>query len=222
MPYRLRVKICGVTNVEDAGTAALLGADALGFNFWEGSKRHVTPEAAGAILRELPPFVEPVALYVNQPLKAVFRALNSLGRIHTFQWHGTRRELCDAYPFRMISAFAVRDRPGLADVTRYLDTARAAGKAPAAVLVDAYAPGQHGGTGLRAPWDLLAEFKPPEPLILAGGLTPDNVAEAIRLVRPYAVDVATGVESAPGHKDAELMRRFIGNAHEAAAKFGGA
>jgi phosphoribosylanthranilate isomerase len=222
MPYRLRVKICGVTTVEDADTAAMLGADALGFNFWEGSKRHVTPEAAQTILRELPPFVEPVALYVNQPLRAVFQALNSIGRIRTFQWHGTQRELCDAYPFRMITAFAVRDRPGLSEVTRYLDTARSAGKAPAAVLVDAYAVGQYGGTGQRAPWHLLAEFKPPEPLILAGGLTPDNVAEAIRLVRPYAVDVATGVESSPGRKDPELMRRFIGTAQEAAAKFRGA
>jgi phosphoribosylanthranilate isomerase len=103
-------------------------------------------------------------------------------------------------------------------VTRYLDTARAGGKAPAAVLVDAYAPGQFGGTGQRAPWHILAEFKPPEPLILAGGLTPENVAEAVRLVRPYAVDVAGSVESAPGRKDAEKMRRFIASAHEAAAK----
>ena len=79
-------------------------------------------------------------------------------------------------------------------------------------------PGEHGGTGRTAPWSLLAEFKPPEPLILAGGLTPDNVAEAIYVVRPYAVDVASGVESAPGRKDQEKMRRFIGNAHEAAAK----
>ncbi len=221
MSYRLRVKICGVTTIEDADTAALLGADALGFNFWEGSKRHVKPEQAQAILRELPPFVEPVALYVNQPLREVFQALNAIGRIRTFQWHGRKHELCDAYPFQMIAAFAVRDRAGLAEVTRYLDTARSAGKAPSAVLVDAYAVGQYGGTGQRAPWHLLSEFRPPEPLILAGGLTPDNVAEAIRLVRPYAVDVATGVESSPGRKDTEMMRRFIGNAHEAAAKFGG-
>jgi phosphoribosylanthranilate isomerase len=222
MQHRLRIKICGVTTVEDADTAALLGADALGLNFWEGSKRHVTPDAALAILRELPPFVEPVALYVNQPLRVVFQALNALGRIRTFQWHGTQRELCDAYPFQMISAFAVRDPLHLAEVTRYLDTARSAGKAPSAVLIDAYAVGQHGGTGKCAPWHLLADFKPPEPLILAGGLTPDNVAEAIRMVQPYAVDVATGVESAPGRKDTEKMRRFIGNAHEAAAKFLGA
>ncbi len=219
MSYRLRIKVCGITTVEDARDAAVLGADALGLNFYEGSPRRVAPDTAQAIVRDLPPFVEPVALYVNQPLRAVFQALNSLGGVRTFQWHGGRPELCDAYPFRMIAAFAVRDRGSLADITHYLETARGLGKAPAAILVDAHVPGQHGGTGQRAPWDLLADFRPPEPLILAGGLTPENVAEAVRLVRPYGVDVASGVESAPGRKDVEKMRRFIGNAHEAAARF---
>jgi phosphoribosylanthranilate isomerase len=218
MSMRLRIKVCGVTTVEDARAAAALGADAIGLNFYEGSKRHISPDAARPILRELPPFVEPVALYVNQPLSAVFHALNVLGRVRTFQWHGTPRELSDCYPFQMIAAFPVKDRAGLAEVTRYLDAARAVGRVPAAVLVDAHVPGQHGGTGRTAPWDLLVDFKPPEPLILAGGLTPENVAEAIHVVRPYAVDVASGVESAPGRKDAEKMRRFIGNAFEAAAR----
>jgi phosphoribosylanthranilate isomerase len=218
MQHRLRIKVCGVTTIEDACAAASLGADAVGLNFYEGSKRYIAPDAALPILRELPPFVEPVAVYVNQPLKAVFNGLNGLGRVRTFQWHGSRPDLCDAYPFQMIAAFPVRDRAGLAEIARYLDAARSVGRAPAAVLVDAYVPGEHGGTGRTAPWSLLAEFKPPEPLILAGGLTPDNVAEAIYVVRPYAVDVASGVESAPGRKDQEKMRRFIGNAHEAAAK----
>jgi phosphoribosylanthranilate isomerase len=218
MSQRLRIKVCGVITPEDAGSAAALGADAVGLNFYEGSPRFIPPEVARAILRHLPPFVEPVGLFVEQPLHTVFHALNALGRIRSFQWYGSRRELCDAYPFQMIVAFAVRDRDSLGEITRYLDAARAAGKAPAAVLVDAHVPGQHGGTGRRAPWHALAEFKPPEPLILAGGLTPDNVAEAVRLVRPYAVDVASGVESAPGRKDPEKMRRFIANAHEAAAK----
>lgn len=218
MTQRLRIKVCGVTTPQDALTAALLGADAIGLNFFEGSKRFVTPDAAQAILRELPPFVEPVGLFVNEPLRMVFQMLNGLGRIRSFQWYGSQRELCDAYPFQMIAAFPVRDQNSLAEITRYLDAARGMGKAPSAVLVDAHVPGQHGGTGQRAPWQLLADFKPPEPLILAGGLTPDNVAEAVRLVRPYAVDVASGVESAPGVKDAEKVRRFIARAHEAAAK----
>jgi phosphoribosylanthranilate isomerase len=218
MAYRLRIKVCGVTTPQDARTAALLGADALGLNFFVGSKRFIKPDVARAILRELPPFVEPVALFVNEPLRRVFEALNALGRVRSFQWHGSQRELCDSYPFLMIAAFPVRDQNSLAEITRYLDAARGLGKAPAAVLVDAAVPGQHGGTGRRAPWHLLADFKPPEPLILAGGLTPDNVAEAVRLVRPYAVDVAGGVESAPGRKDPEKVRRFIANAREAAAK----
>jgi phosphoribosylanthranilate isomerase len=221
MHQRLRIKICGVTTVEDADNAARLGADALGLNFWEGSKRHITHDAATAILRQMPPFVEPVALYVNVPLRTVFESLNGLGRIRTFQWYGQRPELCDAYPFQMIPAFAVRDKNSLAEITRYLDAAREFGKAPAAVLVEPHVAGQYGGTGQRAPWDLLAEFRIPEPLILAGGLTPENVGEAVRLVRPYAVDVAGGVESAPGRKDPEKMRRFIGNAHEAAARLTG-
>jgi phosphoribosylanthranilate isomerase len=101
-------------------------------------------------------------------------------------------------------------------ITRYLDVCRLRGALPSAVLVDASVPGQYGGTGRQAPWHLLATFRPGVPLILAGGLTPDNVAEAVRLVRPYAVDVASGVESAPGHKDPDKVRRFIDKAREAA------
>ncbi len=213
---QVRVKICGVTTEADAVLAARLGADAVGLNFYEASPRYVAPEVAGRILRALPPFVDPVGLFVNRPLREVFLALNGLGRIRTFQWHGAARELCDAQPFQMIVAFPVRDGQSLKDMSRYLETAVGLGRAPAAVLVDAHVPGMHGGTGRCAPWDLLAGFRPPVPLILAGGLTPDNVAEAIRVVRPYAVDVASGVENEPGKKDAEKMRRFLDNARAAA------
>jgi phosphoribosylanthranilate isomerase len=103
----------------------------------------------------------------------------------------------------------VRDAASLDQITACLDLLRAAGAAPAAILVDAHVPGQYGGTGQTAPWHLLADFQPGVPLILAGGLTPDNVAEAIRIVRPYAVDVASGVESSPGKKDPDKLRRFI-------------
>jgi phosphoribosylanthranilate isomerase len=216
--HRLRVKICGVTTEADAGLAARLGADAVGLNFFDGSPRHVTPDAARSLLRGLPPFLDPVGLFVNQPLRTVFQALNGLGRIRTFQWHGLRPELCDAFPFQMVVAFPVRDRDGLREVGRYLEAARGTGKLPAAVLVDAPVPGRHEGTGERAPWHLIADWKCPVPLILAGGLTPENVAEAVRVVRPYAVDVTGGVESAPGRKDPEKMRRFIDRAREAAAK----
>jgi phosphoribosylanthranilate isomerase len=216
----LRIKICGVTNEADACEAARLGADAVGLNFYPSSPRCIAPDEAYRILRELPPFVEPVAVYVNEPLRSVFQSLNALGGIRTFQWHGRQPELCDAFPFQMIVAFAVRDQDSLREITRYLETAKGLGKAPAAVLVDAHVPGLHGGTGQKAPWHLLADLHPPVPLILAGGLTPENVAEAIRIVRPYAVDVASGVESAPGKKDPEKMQRFIENAREAAVRLG--
>src|SRR5262249_30677572 len=127
MHPRLRIKICGVTTVEDACAAAALGADAIGLNFYESSPRYLAPEAARPILRELPPFVEPVAIYVDRPLKAVFQGLGALGRVRTFQWYITPRELSDCHPFQMIAAFPVKDRADLVAVARSLDAPRAPG-----------------------------------------------------------------------------------------------
>jgi phosphoribosylanthranilate isomerase len=217
MGYHIRVKICGVTNEADGRQAALLGADAVGLNFYPGSPRCVDEATAGFILRELPPFVEAVGVFVDWPLRQVFERLHHLGRVHTIQWHGQNRELSDAFPYHLIAAFPVQDAASLQAITRYLDTCRGLGRMPSAVLVDAHVPGQHGGTGHRAPWELLANFRLDVPLILAGGLTPENVGEAVRIVRPYAVDVASGVEASPGHKHPEKMRRFIAAAREAAA-----
>jgi phosphoribosylanthranilate isomerase len=125
--------------------------------------------------------------------------------------------LHDRSSWRLIPAYGVRDHGDLARITTGLAAWRAAGLAPAAILVDAQVAGLHGGTGQTAPWEVLAGFQPGVPVILAGGLTPDNVAEAIRIVQPYGVDVASGVERAPGVKDEEKLRRFIGNARAAAA-----
>ncbi|HJT77506.1 MAG TPA: phosphoribosylanthranilate isomerase, partial [Gemmataceae bacterium] len=144
---RLRIKICGVTTPEDARQAALLGADAVGLNFYPGSPRCVSPAACQDILRSLPPFVEPVGVFVNQPLRQVFEVLNGLGRVRAFQWHGTERELSDTFPFAYIPAFPVRDEGSLREITAYLEMCRGVGGLPAAVLVDAHVPGQHGGTG---------------------------------------------------------------------------
>jgi phosphoribosylanthranilate isomerase len=219
MALPLRIKICGVTTGEDARLAALLGADAVGLNFHPGSPRYVDPSAADLVLRELPPFVEPVGVFANLPLGQIYPQLHPLVRVRTIQWHGQNqnREVADCYPYHLIAAFAVRDSDSLRGLSRYLEACRGIGRLPAAVLLDAYMPGQHGGTGRTAPWHLLANFRPGVPVILAGGLTPANVADAIRLVRPYAVDVASGVESSPGRKDPEKVRRFIENAREAAA-----
>jgi phosphoribosylanthranilate isomerase len=134
------------------------------------------------------------------------------------QWHGETPEVCSDPNFRFIPAFQVRDADGLAQVRRYLMLCQRVGQLPAAVLIDGQATGQYGGTGQPAPWKLLADFQLQVPLILAGGLTPENVAEAVRLVRPYGVDVASGVEAEPGRKDPEKILRFIAAAREAAAR----
>jgi phosphoribosylanthranilate isomerase len=217
MAYHLRIKVCGVTNPEDACQAALLGADAVGLNFYPPSPRRVDVATAAAIVRELPPFVEPVALFVDQPLPQVLQTLQTLSRIRAVQGYGSSRDFDGPLPFQLIAAFSVRNRDTLQEISHYLALSRERGHLPAALLVDAFVPGLHGGTGHTAPWELLADYRPGLPLILAGGLTPENVAEAVRIVRPYAVDVASGVESSPGRKDAEEMRRFIDTARAAAA-----
>ncbi len=212
----LRIKICGVTTPADAHAAAMLGADAIGLNFHPGSPRCVAGSVASAILRGLPPFVEAVAVFVEQPPAVVAAVLRDLGRVHTVQMHGKLSAEVDYAPFRFLPAFAVRGPDDLSAIDAFLEALRARASLPVAVLVDGHAPGQHGGTGRTAPWELLASFRPAVPLVLAGGLTPDNVAEAVRVVRPYAVDVASGVESAPGKKDAGKVRAFIENARGAA------
>jgi phosphoribosylanthranilate isomerase len=213
----LRVKVCGITTEADACLAAALGADAVGLNLYPKSPRSVTAAVAGRIVRALPPFIEPVALFVNEPLAEVFPVVRDLGAVRTVQWHGDHPEANPEPAMRFIPAFAVRDADSLGRVRSYLDFCRELDQMPAAVLLDGHAAGLYGGTGRAAPWELLAGFQPGVPVILAGGLTPENVAEAVRAVRPYAVDVASGVEASPGVKDAEKLRRFLANAHEAAA-----
>ena len=200
---RVRVKICGITSVADAERAAVLGADAIGLNFYAKSPRCIDEATARQIVAVLPPFVEPVALFVDETSDHIEQAARRLG-IRSVQIHGDVAKILPTSGLRLIPAFTVRDAASLQSIDAYL-----AKHTPAAILVDAHVPGLFGGTGQIAPWQLLADFKPGVPLILAGGLTPDNVAEAIRIVQPYAVDVASGVESSPGKKDADKMRRFF-------------
>jgi phosphoribosylanthranilate isomerase len=218
MANHVRVKICGITNPIDARHAAQLGADAIGLNFYMQSRRVIDPVSANQILRELPLFLDAVGVFVNEPLRDVFMRLQTFGRIRAIQWHGSNREVSDVYPYHLIAAFAVQDANSLVGIRRYLDTCKLVGALPAAVLLDAHVPGEYGGTGQTAPWKLLATFRPGLPVILAGGLTPENVAEAVRIVQPWGVDVASGVEYSPGQKDPDKMRRFIENAREAAAR----
>jgi phosphoribosylanthranilate isomerase len=202
---RLKVKICGITRLEDALTAVQLGADALGFNFWPRSKRHVTPAAARAIVRRLPPLVTAVGVFVDPTREEVLAAVDTAG-VTMAQLHGDESpELCLSIPIPVLKAIRVADGSSLAALASY---------EVRGFVLDTPSPG-YGGSGRTFDWSLVAEAARAMPVILAGGLTPENVAEAVRSVRPWAVDVASGVESAPGIKDPDKMRRFLEAAQEA-------
>lgn len=201
----IRVKICGITNPEDALTAVAAGADALGFVFYPPSPRHVTPERATEIIRVLPPFVQTVGLFVNEAL-ATINALADQCGLDIIQLHGEESpDYCAAVNRRIIKAFRVKDAASIATMAEY---------PAAAYLLDTWSPTSHGGTGMTFNWDLAAQATASHQIILAGGLTPDNVGNAVRQVRPYAVDVSSGVESAPGRKDPHLVQQFIREAKE--------
>lgn len=199
----VRVKICGVTNWADARLAVDLGADALGFNFHAPSPRAVTPAQAWEIVRRLPPMVTAVGVFVNWPARTVAALARAL-RLGAVQLHGDEpprdvRELSGA--FGVIKAFPMPPGFRLASLAPY--------SAASALLLDGFKGGLHGGTGRPADWDLARRARRYGRVILAGGIRPDNVAEAIARVRPYAVDVASGVESRPGKKDAGKMRELM-------------
>jgi len=199
----VRIKICGVTRGEDAELLAELGVDAIGLNFYPKSPRFVTLEQARSLLPHCGPFMSTVGVFVsNDPLVDHAEAL-SLG-LRAWQTYSEKPVHIDGISSAHIPAYRVKTAEDLERVRRDLAVVR-----PAAVLIDSYVPGELGGTGHVAPWHLLAEFDPGAPLILAGGLTPDNVAEAIRIVRPWGVDVASGVESAPGIKEEGRVRAFV-------------
>jgi phosphoribosylanthranilate isomerase len=189
-------------------------ADAIGLNFYPKSPRFVDPRAVAPIINALAPLIDTVGVFAEMKIRQISAIAYQLG-LHSIQTLADAGDLDDPFPFRLIAAFRVKDRTALGAARDYLERCRQLGRMPAAVLVDAHVEGQLGGTGKTAPWDLLADFDPGAPLILAGGLTPENVAEAIRAVRPFAVDVAGGVESAPGRKDPEKVRRFVANARSA-------
>ena len=201
----VRIKICGVTRLEDALAAVAAGADALGFVFVPGTPRFIEPVTAHAIIQRLPPYVAKVGLFVNPDRTTVRQTIAQTG-IDTVQLHGEETpEFARQFraAVKVVKAFRVRGPESLTSLAAYRDAADA-------WLLDAFAPGAHGGTGARFDWERAVEAKGHDvPLVLAGGLTADNVAEAVARVRPYAVDVSSGVESAPGRKDPDLVRRFI-------------
>jgi phosphoribosylanthranilate isomerase len=199
----VRVKICGVTNWTDARLAVDLGAAALGFNFHAPSPRAVTPAQAWEIIRRLPPMVTAVGVFVNWPPRAVAALARAL-RLGAVQLHGDEspravRELSVA--FGVIKAFPMPPGFRLAALAPY--------GAASALLLDGFKSGLRGGTGRTADWDLARRARRYGRVILAGGVRPDNVAEAITRVQPFAVDVASGVEARPGKKDASKMRQLM-------------
>jgi phosphoribosylanthranilate isomerase len=206
---RCRIKICGVTTVDAALDAVRAGADAIGLNFYPKSPRVVAEFMACEILAALPPFVEPVMLSVEESWDVALARRARLRGVRTIQRHDAEPCLPGA-DIRWIPAFGIRHEGSLDAIRTLLARCRAYDDPlPAAIMVDAAVPGQHGGTGQTLPWDVLDGFDVGLPLILAGGLTPENVGEAVKRVRPFAVDVASGVESRPGVKDFDRMRRFV-------------
>lgn len=210
-----RVKICGIANVQDALMASRAGADAVGLNFFTESPRHVTPARAREIAASLPGHVSKVGVFVNSTAVEVAQVCDEVG-LDIVQLHGDEPPamLGLLAPRVVVRAFRCRES-GFQPLIEYVASCRGMGHAPAAVLVDAYQPGSYGGTGAVVDWAAvpeLAEDLPGMPIVLAGGLRPENVAEAIRIARPSAVDTASGVESRPGEKDARQVNEFVRNA----------
>lgn len=202
---RVRVKVCGITSAADAQLAAVAGADAIGFVF-AASPRQISPEKAREIRRGLPPFVSAIGVFVNESPERVLGIAREVG-LSAVQLHGdeTNADVAAIARFLpVIKALRVRDRESVIASSSYPDAQ--------SYLFDAYTPSAYGGTGKSFNWDLLApekELIPTRPWVLAGGLTPENVEEAIRRCRPYAVDVSSGVEASPGVKAPEKVREFI-------------
>ncbi len=198
---RTRIKICGITRLEDALEAVRVGTDALGFVFYPPSPRNVEVGQAATIIRSLPAFVTTVALFVDADEAQVKRVIDEAG-IDLIQFHGNETpEYCEQFSRPYIKA--VRMKPGV-DLEQICDQYRSA----QAILLDAYRPGVPGGTGESFDWQRIPQTLS-KPVVLAGGLKPDNIAQAVARVKPYAVDVSGGVEASKGIKSVEKIIKFV-------------
>ncbi len=196
----VRVKICGITNMDDALAAVDAGADALGFVFYDKSPRFIEVDNARDIIRALPPFVLTVGLFVNAELDFV-NTTSSSCNLDRVQLHGEETpDFCAQVARPVVKVFRVKDAASIEPMKDY----RVAG-----YLLDAWSPRTHGGTGLTFNWDLARAAKQHGPIILAGGLTPENVRQAVVTVQPYGVDVSSGVEASPGIKNPAKVREFV-------------
>lgn len=198
-----RVKVCGITTAEDARLAVDLGADALGFVFYPASPRYIAPPEAAEIIRGCPPFVAPVGVFVDCPYEEIDSIVAQCG-LTAVQLHGGEEpDFCARFHVKVIKAFRVRDAQLPPEIPCYRTDA---------ILLDAFREGIPGGTGETFSWEVAREAKRYGRLILAGGLNSGNVRHAIETVRPYAVDVSSGVEKAPGKKDASRLAEFLNEA----------
>lgn len=201
-----RVKICGITNIEDAVAAAEYGADAIGFVFQPKSPRAITPETAKNIVSALPPFITTIGVFVNESKLEIERIIRYVG-LNIVQLHGNEPPDACRLNRKVIKAIRVKDLTDLEPLKRYNVSA---------FLLDTYSPHTMGGTGQIFNWDIAVEAKKFGRIILAGGLNHENIEEAIKWVRPYGIDVATGVESnKKGEKDHKKLKLFIEKAREA-------
>jgi phosphoribosylanthranilate isomerase len=196
-----KIKICGITNIEDAIRAVNLGADALGFVFYKDSPRYIREDTVRKITRELPPFVSSVGVFVNEKEDRV-REISESCSLDILQFHGNESpDFCSHFDKKVIKAFSINNRKELKIISSYKVSA---------VLLDTYYEDIYGGGGKTFNWKLASEAKRfASRVILAGGLNPANVMEAIQMVEPYGVDVSSGVESKPGKKDPVKLEKFI-------------
>jgi phosphoribosylanthranilate isomerase len=206
----VRVKICGITTLDDAKAAVDCGADALGFVFFKGSPRYVTAKQAFSIIRKLPCFVTTVGVFVDEKPQDIGR-IASRACLDIIQLHGDEQPEACRMARRMIKAIRVKSIDSLEPLKYFRDRV-------SAFLLDAYAPDALGGTGLKFNWDIAVEAKQFGQIILAGGLTPENVQQAVRHVKPYGIDVSSGVERNKGRKDHQKMKLFIERAKTALAE----
>lgn len=208
----LKIKICGLTRQEDAIAASTLGADILGFNFVPGSKRYLNPYSAREIIKSLPPFISKVGIFANEDPEVINELTGFLG-LDAVQLHGDEDDrYCVDIKAPVIKALRVGSSEDLLGQSSYHVSA---------FLLDAMVEGELGGTGKTFDWRVAVEFAQNNRIFVAGGLTPENVGEAVRILEPYGVDTASGVESEPGVKDHKLIEEFIKAARSAAAGNGG-
>jgi phosphoribosylanthranilate isomerase len=204
MSYIAKVKICGITSAEDARVVVEAGADALGFIFYRKSPRYIEPTLARQIIMNLPPLVIPVGVFVNEEPQAVRNIMDDCGLAFA-QLHGNETATyCQELGRPVLKALRVKDRSAFLALAEYRGRAGVRG-----FVLDAFSDQAYGGTGQVTDWAVAAEAAKAANILLAGGLTPDNVGEAIQAVQPYGVDVSSGVEREPGKKDHEKVRAFI-------------